>query len=69
MLQKLFPNNEAVAERVIRVVLGLGLLSIAFIGPKTPWGFVGLLPLVTGLMGSCPAYTLLGFSTNRAKKA
>jgi len=67
-MEKLLPNNEHVVERVIRVVLGLGLVAIVFVGPQTPWGWVGLLPLVTGLVGSCPAYTLFGFSTCPAKK-
>ncbi len=66
MLEKLFPNNEALAERLIRMVLGAGLLSLAFVGPHTPWGWAGLLPLVTGAVGSCPAYTLFGFSTKRS---
>lgn len=63
MLNRLLPRNEHVVERVIRVVLGIGLLSLVFVGPQTPWGYVGLLPLVTGLLGSCPLYTLLGVST------
>jgi len=63
MLSKLFPNNEHVIERVIRVVLGLGILSLVFVGPHSYWGLVGLLPLVTGLIGSCGVYTLLGIST------
>jgi hypothetical protein len=67
MLSKLFPNNEHVIERVIRVLAGLGILSLAFVGPHTYWGFVGLLPLVTGLIGSCPVYTLFGISTCRIK--
>lgn len=63
MLSKLFPNNVHVIERALRIAIGLGLISIAFVGPATPWGFVGLLPLTTGLIGSCPAYTLFGMST------
>jgi hypothetical protein len=51
------------------VAAGLGLLSLAFLGPQTPWGYVGLLPLATGLIGSCPAYTLFGFSTTGSKKS
>ncbi|HWA56299.1 MAG TPA: DUF2892 domain-containing protein [Gemmatimonadales bacterium] len=62
-MSKLFPINEHPVERVARVALGLGLLSLAFIGPKTPWGYVGILPVVTGLLGTCPLYTVLGFST------
>ena len=65
MLQKLFPNNEAMAERVIRVAAGLGVLSLAFVGPQTPWGYLGILFIATGAIGSCPAYTLFGFSTNK----
>lgn len=59
----LFPKNEHKIERILRVVLGLGLLSIVFFGPRTPWGWIGILPLVTGLVGSCPLYTVLGIST------
>lgn len=57
--------NEANWDRIARVVLGLGLLSLAFVGPKTPWGYVGLLPLLTGTVGYCPAYALLGVKTRR----
>lgn len=63
MSSKLLPTNEHHIERAIRVVLGLFLLAIVFVGPKTPFGWIGVLPLVTGLIGSCPAYTLFGFST------
>ncbi len=63
MLSKILPNNEHPIERAIRVVLGLGLLAIVFVGPKTLWGLIGIVPLATGLLGSCPLYTLFGFST------
>jgi len=63
MLSRLLAVNEHPVERVLRVVLGLGLLAIAFVGPKTPWGWIGLVPLATGLIGSCPLYSLFGFST------
>jgi hypothetical protein len=56
-------TNEAIWDRAIRVVLGVGLLSLAFSGPQTPWGYIGILPLVTGLAGYCPLYQLLGLST------
>lgn len=69
MLSKLLPTNEHVIERALRVALGLGLLAIAFVGPKTPWGFVGVVPLLTGLLGSCPLYTLFGISTCPMKKS
>lgn len=60
---KLLPRNEHTIDRVLRVGLGLGALSLAFIGPQTPWGYLGLVPLLTGALGSCPLYTLLGVST------
>ena len=66
-MSKLLPSNEHPLERVLRVILGLGLLSVAFIGPKTPWGYLGFVPLATGLLGSCPLYTLLGLSTCSVK--
>lgn len=62
-MAKLFPRNEHTIERVVRVVIGVGLLSLAFVGPQTAWGYLGIVPIVTGLLGSCPAYTLLGVST------
>ena len=63
MLSKLLPRNEGTVDRAVRVIAGLAILSLAFIGPKSPWGFIGIVPIVTGLLGSCPAYTLLGLST------
>lgn len=69
MLSKLLPANEHPLERALRVLLGLGLLSLVFLGPKTPWGWIGLVPLATGLLGSCPLYTLLGISTCPLKRS
>ena len=69
MLAKLFPKNEHIADRALRVILGLALLSLVVVGPHTLWGLVGILPLVTGLLGSCPAYTLFGISTCKCKTA
>jgi hypothetical protein len=63
MLSKILPTNEHPVERAVRVVLGLALLSIIFVGPKTLLGLLGIIPLATGLIGSCPLYTLVGFST------
>ncbi len=59
----LLPRNEGTLDRTLRVALGLTLLALAFVGPKTPWGFVGVVPLFTGLIGSCPLYTVFGFRT------
>lgn len=52
--------NVGNVDRVVRVVLGLGLLLLVFVGPETPWGYLGLLPLVTGLVGYSPLYHLFG---------
>jgi hypothetical protein len=60
---KLLPRNEGTADRVIRVAAGIAVLSLAFVGPQTAWGYLGLIPITTGLLGSCPLYTLLGMST------
>ncbi len=57
------PCNEGKTDRTLRVIAGLILLSLVFIGPQTPWGWVGLVPLLTGVFGFCPAYTLLGINT------
>ena len=57
-------KNMGNADRAVRLVLGLGLISLAFIGPKTPWGLIGIIPLVTSMIGFCPLYRLLGISTN-----
>lgn len=63
MLATILPTNVQPVERAVRVVLGVAALALVFIGPKTPWGLLGLIPLATGLIGSCPLYTVLGFST------
>ena len=61
-------NNVGGADKIIRIVVGLVLLSLVFIGPKTLWGLVGLVPLLTGLMGTCPLYSILGMNTCPADK-
>ncbi|MBS0385147.1 MAG: DUF2892 domain-containing protein [Proteobacteria bacterium] len=61
--------NEGVLDRILRVVVGAGLLSLVFIGPQTPWGYLGIIPLATGLIGFCPLYTVLGINTRDAPKA
>lgn len=62
-MSKLFPVNEHIAERALRVALGLALVGLAATGTVGAWGWVGVVPVLTGLIGSCPLYTLLGFST------
>ena len=59
----MFENNEGLVDRIVRIGLGLGLISLVFIGPATPFGWLGLVPLVTGIVGTCPLYRLIGFRT------
>lgn len=62
------PRNEGNLDRALRVILGLILLSLVFIGPQTLWGLIGLVPLATGLMGYCPLYQIIGLNTCPLKK-
>lgn len=67
-MNTLLPVNEHVVERVLRVAVGLGITSLAFVGPKSPWAFLGLVPVLTGVLGSCPLYTVLGIRTCPVRK-
>ena len=58
--------NVGNIDRIVRVVAGLGLISLVFVGPQTPWGWLGIIPIATALIGWCPAYTLLGINTCQA---
>lgn len=55
--------NEGGVDRALRVIVGLAIISLVFVGPKTPWAWLGLAPLLTGLVGFCPAYALIGVRT------
>lgn len=55
-----FARNVGTLDRSLRVVAGLVILSLAFFGPRTAWGFLGLVPLLSGLLGWCPTYRLIG---------
>lgn len=59
----MFKSNVGQLDRILRVVAGIALIALVFVGPQTPWGWVGVVPLVTGLFGTCPLYTLLGIRT------
>lgn len=59
----MFANNVGSADRVFRILLGIALISLVFVGPQTPWGWIGVVPLFTGLFGTCPVYSMLGFSS------
>jgi hypothetical protein len=57
--------NIGRTERILRVVVGVGVLSLAFVGPQSPWAYIGILPVLTGAIGWCPPYALFGISTVR----
>jgi hypothetical protein len=61
--------TEHPAERIVRVVAGLVGISLVFLGPKSALGWFGLIPLLTGITGLCPLYTVLGISTCPRKTA
>ncbi len=61
-------TNVGSIDRAVRVILGIGLIAMVFVGPQTPWGWVGLVPLATALIGYCPAYQIFGIRTCRAPR-
>ncbi len=63
----MFKANVGGLDRILRVIFGLGLIAIVFVGPQTSWGWVGVVPLLTGLFGTCPLYSLIGIRTCRRR--
>ncbi|WP_067737019.1 YgaP family membrane protein [Novosphingobium naphthalenivorans] len=59
----MFKVNVGGIDRLLRIVLGIVLLALVFVGPKTMWGLIGVVPLVTGLLRTCPLYSILGIKT------
>lgn len=57
------PCNEGKIDRLLRVIVGLVLIAMVFTGPQAVWGWVGVVPLLTGIFGFCPAYKLFGINT------
>jgi hypothetical protein len=62
-------KNVGSIDQFVRLLIGLGALSLIFVGPKTWWGLLGLIPLFTASLGSCPLYSLFGISTCRTRTA
>ncbi len=56
-------------ERVVRVVVGIILTTMAFVGPANPWFLLGMIPVLTGAIGWCPPYQLLGINTCKMRKS
>jgi hypothetical protein len=61
-------KNEGGIDRILRIVAGLALIAAAATGSIGVWGYIGVVPLLTGLMGWCPVYTMLGLNTCPMKK-
>ena len=60
-------TNESSIDRSVRIVIGIAVISLVVIGPKTMWGLLGLVPLLTGAVGFCPLYRLLGIGSCAAR--
>jgi hypothetical protein len=60
-------KNEGTIDRTLRVIAGIAILSQAFIGLKTPFAYIGIVPILTGSIGVCPLYSIFGFSTCKLK--
>lgn len=60
--------NVGGIDKILRIVVGAGLVGATVAGLLPVWGYIGVVPLATGLMGWCPAYTLLGIKTCSAQK-
>ena len=56
-------KNMGTIDRIARIALGVVLIALVFVGPQTPWGWIGVIPLATAFIGWCPAYRLLGIRT------
>lgn len=63
----MFQRNIGNTERVVRIVAGLAITALAFVGPQSPWAYLGLVPVLTGLLGWCPPYAMLGINTCKKK--
>jgi len=55
--------NEGNIDRVLRIIVGIALIAMVFVGPQTIWGWVGIVPFITGVIGICPLYSVLGINT------
>lgn len=57
--------NIGTPDKILRIIIGLVLIALVFVGPRTAWGWIGVIPLVTALVNFCPLYALLGIKTRR----
>ncbi len=59
----MFKTNVGTLDRIARILAGLVLLALTLTGTVGVWGWIGVVPLATGLLSTCPLYTVLGFNT------
>ncbi len=62
-------TNVGGIDKILRIVVGIALIAMAALGVVGAWGWIGVVPLLTGLLGTCPAYSLLGMNTCPLKKS
>ncbi|MCU0943572.1 MAG: DUF2892 domain-containing protein [Hydrogenophaga sp.] len=60
-------KNVGGIDRTLRIVIGVALIAAAATGAVGVWGYLGVVPLLTGLVGWCPPYAMLGFNTCKTK--
>ena len=63
-----FCPNVGQTDRILRIAVGVILIALVFVGPQTPWGWIGIVPIATALMGFCPLYPLLKINTCGGKE-
>jgi len=61
------PTNIGTPDRAVRALLGIALLLLVVMGPRSYWGLIGLIPLLTAVTGFCPLYAIFGISTARRR--
>jgi len=61
----MFNTNMGNLDRALRIIAGLGLISLVFVGPQTAWGWIGIIPIATSIVRFCPLYPILGISTKK----
>jgi hypothetical protein len=59
----MFATNVGGLDRILRIIVGVFLIAMVFVGPQTPWGWLGIIPLATGFFSTCPLYSLLGINS------
>ncbi|MEH6625750.1 MAG: DUF2892 domain-containing protein [Motiliproteus sp.] len=56
-------QNIGKIDQTLRIVVGMALIALVFIGPQTPWGWIGVAVILIALVGFCPLYKIMGLST------